>query len=184
MQKITIEKQTVENYPYGRLRSTAFFGVEFNRKKGFRTTFQTINPKTGRLNAVKNGTYSDLIVMVNDNGFVSNMHFSFNGVKEMNKACAFIGENFELFTPEQIEYFYIQMLVYSKVSIQAACAYAGSTLEALKPIFDGFIKLAVQGTKDKLNHFSAMQIDYEAYEATKDPNFEPFKITSSFVIGS
>ena len=33
------EKLTSENYPYGRLRATAFFSVEYN-KKGSRTVFK------------------------------------------------------------------------------------------------------------------------------------------------
>jgi hypothetical protein len=49
---------TAENYPYGRLRTQAFFSVEFDSKKGFRSVFQTINPKTGRVNAPKKSTYS------------------------------------------------------------------------------------------------------------------------------
>jgi hypothetical protein len=59
----TTHKAEVNSYPYGRLKATAFFGLEFKRGKGFRTTFQTINPKNGKLNAVKNSTYSPIFVM-------------------------------------------------------------------------------------------------------------------------
>ena len=41
-------KLTVESYPYGRLKTTAFFSVE-KTSKGYRTEFQTIDPKTGRI---------------------------------------------------------------------------------------------------------------------------------------
>lgn len=179
----TTDKAQVNNYPYGRLKCTAFFGLEFDKKKGFRSTFQTINPKTNRLNAPKKSTYAHLIVLVDSDGFITSTHHSFNGVKELNKACKFIHENFELFTPEQIEYFYIMALAYSKVSMKAAVIYTGATLEALKPLFEPLIKAAVQGANTKENIFDLLVVDEDAYNATKDPDYEPFKIKETFTIG-
>ena len=65
---------TTDNYPYGRLRSKASFSVEFKAKKGCRSCFQTENPKTGRLNAVKNGTYHPLLLPIQE----ANGHFGFS----------------------------------------------------------------------------------------------------------
>lgn len=48
---------TAESYPYGRLRTQAFFSIEFHPKKGFRSVFQTIDPKNGRVNKPKKSTY-------------------------------------------------------------------------------------------------------------------------------
>jgi hypothetical protein len=179
----TTETATVNNYPYGRLQATVTFSLEFDKKKGFRTVFQSINPKNGRLNAPKKSTYGHLIVQTNTDGFISSEHHSFNGVKEMNKACKFIAENFDLFTPEQIEYFYIMALAYSKVSMKAAHIYTGASIEALKPIFEPAIKAAMEGCNTKANTFDKIVIDEQAYEATKDPNFEPF-VTTTFTIGA
>jgi hypothetical protein len=53
----TTKKAIVDSYPYGRLRATAFFSLEFKKGKGFRSVFQTINPKNNRLNAPKYSTY-------------------------------------------------------------------------------------------------------------------------------
>jgi len=53
-----------DNYPYGRLRCQAKWWVEDNGKKGMRSCFQTINPKTGRVNAPKKGTYSPVVILV------------------------------------------------------------------------------------------------------------------------
>lgn len=179
----TTEGAEVNNYPYGSLKCTAFFGLEFDKKKGFRSTFQTINPKTNRLNKPKKSTYSDLIVLTDTDGFIKSKYFSFNGVKQMNETCKFIHENFNLFTPEQIEYFYLMVITHTKVSIQAAHIYCNSPIEALKPIFEPAIKAAVQGANSKENIFDKIVIDEAAYEATKVPDYQPFKTTEIFVIG-
>ena len=54
----TFNKIEVVNYPYGGLKTKAYFSIEFNEKKGFRSIFQTIDPKTDRLNNPKKSTYS------------------------------------------------------------------------------------------------------------------------------
>lgn len=61
-----------DSYPYGRLRCQAKWWIEDNGKKGQRVCFQTINPKNGRVNAPKKGTYSPICVLyVNpENGHV------------------------------------------------------------------------------------------------------------------
>ncbi len=54
------------DYPYGRLRCTAKWWIESNGKKGMRVGFQTINPKTGRVNAPKYSTYEEFKVLFID----------------------------------------------------------------------------------------------------------------------
>ena len=82
----TNEKITVDSYPYGRLRTTAFFSVEFKRGKGFRQVFQTINPKNGRLNAPKNGTYSNVSFLYQEgNGHIHGGGYSLNGGEYLNR---------------------------------------------------------------------------------------------------
>ena len=55
----------IDDYPYGRLRTEMRVWVETS-KHGQRTARQTLNPKTGRWNKPKRGTYSDMEVMYMD----------------------------------------------------------------------------------------------------------------------
>jgi hypothetical protein len=89
---------STDDYPYGRLRCTATFGVEFKANKGTRTCFQTINPKTGRENAVKHSTYSHLIIPVQaENGHYEYMHFDAGGRRSMVRTFKFFAneQNFK-----------------------------------------------------------------------------------------
>ena len=170
---------TSDSYPYGRLKCTATFAIEFDEKRGFRTVFQTINPKNGRLNAPKKSTYSDLLVMKNTNGFIDHLHFTFNGEDKMNIVIKFISDNFELFTPKQIEYFYIKVMAMSKASMVGFVRWCNAKPEELIPFFDPTIKLAVAGLKafnngEIINNFALMTIDVEGLENCKDKAFSPF----------
>ena len=172
---------TSDTYPYGRLQCTATFAIEFNETKGFRTVFQTINPKTGRVNAPKKSTYHDLIVMKNIDGFTSHLHFTFNGEDKMNNIIKFISENFELFTPKQIEYFYIKVMGMSRALMVGFVRWCNAKPEDLIPFFDPTIKLAVAGLKafnngEIINNFALMSIDVEGLENCKDKAFSPFTI--------
>lgn len=53
----------VDDYPYGRLRTQIRYWIESVAKRGDRFVSQTRNPKTGRWNKPKRGTYSPLLVM-------------------------------------------------------------------------------------------------------------------------
>lgn len=174
----TNHKVEVTGYPYGRLRTTAFFGLDWKKGKGFRTTFQTINPKTNRLNAVKNSTYSPIMAMYKDSetGHIKYNSFNLNGVEEINRAALFLQLNIHIFTPEQIEEIYILFFTFMKVSIKAAVIYTGAKFEDLKPIFETSIDAAVKGIKTKdPQYFSSILIDVQKYEGTKDPNFRAFQ---------
>jgi hypothetical protein len=61
----------IADYPYGfKLRCEIRYWIETNNK-GDRFVSQTVNPKTGRLNAPKYGTYKTIVVMYkNDIGHV------------------------------------------------------------------------------------------------------------------
>ena len=67
----------VDDYPYGfRLRTSIRYWIE-QTKRGERFVSQTLNPKTNRWNKPKKSTYSDMMVMVeNDNGHISHDGFS------------------------------------------------------------------------------------------------------------
>lgn len=90
------QKFTADNYPYGGKRTQAFFSVDFNAKKGFRTTFQTINPSNQRLNAPKHSTYSNFIALIKEeNGHYDWKQFSIRGDEEIIKVFDFISEHFD-----------------------------------------------------------------------------------------
>lgn len=174
----TTEKAETNNYPYGYLRTTAFFSLEFKPKKGFRSMFQTINPKTGKLNKPKSGTYSPLMLMVEkENGHFSYIHGDFNGAEAINRDSRIVFEHFDLFTPEEIEYFYLHIIVMLKVEAQAIVTYCGADFEKVKPILTPIIKIACEGAKTKANLFDQIKIDIEALNACKVPDFNPFRVT-------
>ena len=103
----TSEKVTVNNYPYGRLQCEATFGVEFDPKKGFRTVFQTVNPKNGTINKPKKSTFVHGILLMYRNE--TNGHIEFEGKRyydkeDVNTNAKFLAEHYEKFTLEQIKY--------------------------------------------------------------------------------
>ena len=56
-----VSKETAKeakDYPYGGLKTSMFFWIEDGGKKGWRNVMQSVNPKSGRLNAPKKSTYS------------------------------------------------------------------------------------------------------------------------------
>ena len=107
------EKPSVSNYPYGRLQCVATFGVEFKKNKGFRSEFQTVNPKNGRLNAMKNGTYDDFKCLVKEeNGHYKWYTSSCNGLDAIISTLSFIGKNFDILqlTTEMHEHIVLQCM--------------------------------------------------------------------------
>lgn len=90
-------KQIVSNYPYGRLRTQMTFAVDFNPKKGFRHTRQTINPKNGRVNALKMDTYMNFaFLMLNpENNHVVESGFNIHSAKKATEFINWLGENAE-----------------------------------------------------------------------------------------
>ena len=89
------ETTEVSNYPYGSLKCRAFFSIEFDSNKGFRSVFQTINPKNDRLNAPKKSTYSDFVCNYKDaeTGHIKAMHFDVNSYERVNELFAFLNTN-------------------------------------------------------------------------------------------
>jgi hypothetical protein len=53
----------VDDYPYGRSRTQKRYWIESKPKHGDRLVTQTLNPKTGRWNKPKAGTYSAVLVL-------------------------------------------------------------------------------------------------------------------------
>lgn len=187
----TAHVATVDSYPYGRLRTTAFFGTEFKPSKGYRSTFQTINPKNGRKNAIKNSTYYTLMVLFQntENGHYDHVGFSMDSDESINKTAKFCAENFDLFTDAELRYIYGTMYLRTKGSMIASVQYAGAKPDALKPLYDGAMAAIGEGyeaceRKERINTFARVVIDAEAVKACANPDHQPFKIRESFTIGA
>jgi hypothetical protein len=180
----TTETSEVTNYPYGRLQCVAKFGIEFKQKKGFRSTFQTVNPKTGRVNAVKNSTYYPVLVQYKDSetGHIKSISHHFNGSKEINEGCKFMNENFSLFTDEQIKHIYTHILSMLLVNAKALVIYCNSNFEDIKPLINEAIEVCKQGMKTGENLFYKINLNIEALEKTKVPNYNPFTIRQYEII--
>jgi hypothetical protein len=170
--------QTVDSYPYGRLRAEARFSIEFNPKKGFRSVFQTINPKNGRVNKPKLGTYSDIMYMEIVDGHVSFNSFYLSGREKLNKAFKFLFVNFDLYTKEQIESISISLLASTKIDMQGTVVYGGAKLEDIKEFYKNPIETLVKIVKTGENLFNSIEFNCEAIDATKPADFNPFGITT------
>ena len=101
----TSESVTVDNYPYGRLKCEATFGLEYNPKKGFRSVFQTVNPKNGTINKPKKSVYHPIMLMYRntENGYIEYEAPRLWEGKDVNKVSKFIHDNFSKFSEEQIK---------------------------------------------------------------------------------
>ncbi len=162
---------TVQDYPYGyTLKTTATFGVEFKKWKWFRTVFQTVNPKTGKLNKPKVSTYSDIIFMYeNEDGHYKYHHFDLNtSMEKLNKIMNLVVENKSILTDEQLKHIADMTLVICKTSIHAMVVYCGANLEDLKPLYTDFVNAI-----SKLD-FETVRLDHVAIEATKVEWYKPF----------
>lgn len=174
----TSEKIEVKDYPYGfNRRTTLYDTVEFNQKRGFRRVTQTVNPKTGRLNKPKKSTYQSILYRYKDeNGHIKNVIFNLNGgAKETNTVSNFLKDNFELFTLEERRYLYQSILVSLKISMRGNAMYGGAKVEDLKPLYNDFVDAMVKGMREPQTNLFGVQLDSEAIEGAKDPNYSPFK---------
>lgn len=176
----TSHKGEANEYPYGRLRTTAYFGTEFKKGKGFRSTFQTINPKTGRLNAVKVSTYYPVMLMRLDaeTGHYKHSTMNPNSNEGVNKTLDFVRENFELFTPDELKEIAAHLLAVTKAGMQAIITYCGAdkdkVLEVGTPGYKALLHFYKEPTFDNLQ---AVHIDAEGMEALKVEGYNPWVIT-------
>lgn len=154
----------VDSYPYGgKLRCKASFSIEFDKKKGFRSIFQTVNPKNGRINAPKKSTYGHLLYnYINpDDGHIKVGHKSLSGYEEINKTLDFIDDNkAELqLTKEMLESIGLTALA----SIKANMAYTRvSDPKRLFTILERPIRLLVRFVKGEDVNIKDIKIDIEA----------------------
>ncbi len=168
----------VKDYPYGRLRTSMFFSVEFQKGKGFRSVRQSINPKTGVLNKPKKSTYNHIIVLDETDGFCTFVHQEFYHVEKLNELCTWISTNWGLFTTEQRQELYRNLLAFLRVEAQSICTYCGSKPEDVLPLLEATTQLAVEGMKNPdIDVFSRVHLDSEALNNTKIEGYKPFTVT-------
>ena len=176
----TTEKVSVNNYPYGRLRCTAFFSLEHKAGKGFRSVFQTINPKNNILNKAKNSTYSPILAMYEDteNGHIEYEGYSFYDNNAKIKAIKFLSDNFDIYTIDQIKDIASYCLMYCKLDISSKHTYCNSPiaklLELYKPAVETLVKIINTGE----NLFNQITFNFDEIDSLEDKNFNPFKVTS------
>jgi hypothetical protein len=168
---------TSDSYPYGRLKCTAKFSLEFT-KNGFRTVFQTINPKNGRINNPKKSTYYPVILpMVSDNGHIGYCGYcDFNGSKAINAGCQFMDDFFELFSVEQIKDIGLTLHTMLKVDAKSQVIYCGTDWDKLKPLVSNQISNALNVFKTGDNLFQSCILDVAAIESLEVEGFQPFKV--------
>ena len=160
-----------KDYPYGRLRTSMFYSLDFHPKKGFRGVTQSINPKTGKLNKPHAGTYSFFKFLYEN---TENGHFefggfsSYGGFKDIRNVSKFIAENFEALqlTREQVQ----SICGHLFTSMRGNSVYSGiakeqqdALLELVKPASELFL----QGFKTGNNIFAEVAIDVDAIDALK-----------------
>jgi len=176
MKKSLDTKIEVKNYPYGRLRTSMFFSVEFDKKRGFRSVQQTINPKTGRLNNPKKSTYHDVLILDQaDDGFCKYQSLEFYHIEKFPQVLQSLSENYDLFSEEMHKYLFARIVSFFRLETIALVTYCGADQKTVLEILKPGIDVAIQGFKTGENLFANIKIDYELLNATKVEGFSPFK---------
>ena len=177
----TTQKLISENYPYGfRLRTTKTDWIDFRPKYGFRHVSQTINPKNGRLNKPKVGQYyQGMILYTNPDGHVKSRTFRFSDTPNVAENCNFIASHFDLFQPTEINYFYQELLMLSKVTAHSMVVYCGATTDLVVASFEKVVPTIVNGLKNNgsANLFKAIAELWPTEQELnnlKKPDFNPF----------
>lgn len=174
----THERVAVQNYPYGfKLRTTMTHWVEFKKGHGFRHVTQTVNPKTGRLNKPNSSAYHPLMVLeTQENGRVVAHTEQFYGAKGINAGAAFLAANGHLFSEFEVRCVFADLYARLRAEARSYVIYCGADVNQVNKVIDGATKAAAQGAQTgDVSKFAEILIDIDALEATKDPDYKPFK---------
>jgi hypothetical protein len=173
----------VLDYPYGRLKTTMLYSVEFKKGQGFRGIRQSVNPKTGLLNKPKKTTYAPVMLVSvkedNHTNFISARWYDDSGKDSSNK---FMFDNFDLFTKEEVSAIASDVLMRYKADIYAKSTYCNSDVKKLLPLYDNAVKTLVEIIKTGENLWDKITVDWTAVDALKEKGYNPFKLTSHAVI--
>ncbi len=172
----TTDKATSNNYPYGRLRCTAYFNVEHKSGKGFRSVFQTINPKNNVLNKPKFSTYSPILAMYEntENGHIEYEEYSYYDNNSKIKCNEFLTNHFDLYTPEQIKDIAGYCLMYCKLDISSKHTYCNSPVDKLLELYKPAVETLAKIINTGENLFNEITFDFDAIDNLEDKNFNPF----------
>lgn len=156
----TLEKVEVSSYPYGRLRTKAYFSIEFNPKHGFRSVFQTINPKNGVLNKPSKSTYgffmySQVSQKEDGDNFVEVIHIrrphDLNTIKGLKETVKQILETGLDLTPEMIKYLAENFYLDLKINLSfTASEERAAKLETFKPYMSILVDM-IKNPSNRLN---------------------------------
>jgi hypothetical protein len=173
----TTKKIEVKNYPYGSLRTSMFFSVEFKSGKGYRSVTQSINPKTGKMNKPHYSTYHQIILLDETDGFCKFVGKEFYKIRDLNALCQWISQNWALFTTEQHRDLYLRLGGFMKLELHTTVVYCGADVENVKPLLKPTLDIAIQGLKNPdIDLFSTVNVDTEALDKTRVEGYQPFTV--------
>lgn len=170
------KKYVVPDYPYGYKRTEAIFSVEWKPKKGFRSVFQTVNPKTGLLNKPKYGTYHPAMIVKEEEGKASFICFSWYDDKEKDIGNQFMFNNFELFNDEEIKDTAKRVKMMYLASCVSRHVYCNVDFKKCQELFNPAIEILNQIIKTGENLWDKVIVDWEKAEALEEKGFNPFTI--------
>lgn len=185
MEKQTDLKFEVKDYPYGfRLRTTAFYSLEYKSGKGFRSVFQTINPRTGLLNKPKHSTYSPVLYMYKNeaDGHIKYKGCSFYDDEDKIRDIKFMYEHFDEYKEKEIEGIAIDIVNILRMDIRAKEIYCGSDIKKLLPLYKTAVETLLEIMKTKQNLFDKVVIDFDEVKKLEVPGYDPFvRTTHTFI---
>ena len=173
----TTAQVAVENYPYGyKLKTTLTHSLEFKSGKGFRHVTQTVNPKTGRLNNPKRGTYYPLMLLATDNetNYTRSYALNPNSAETVNTSAAWMYQKYHLFQHREIVHAANYLIKILKADAYARAVYCGSVTAEILPYYAQAVEALYKIASTGANHFDKVQVDAFALDALKVPNFQPF----------
>lgn len=173
--------QAVHDYPYGSLKCTMSFSVEFQPKKGYRAVTQSINPKTKRENKPKKSTYSDFMFMYKDaeSGHIKFRHHSIKGFEDVTKIINLFAENDIQLSEAESQHLWLQVLSAIKISTRFSVLKEGVTtaqfLDATK--VSAMIKL--YGGKAPFAEIVNVGYDFDTFDQLIDHTKSVFTFTQT-----
>jgi hypothetical protein len=181
--------EKIEDYPFGRHRTTGTAWIEFKPGHGFRFCRQLVDPKTGRNCAPKKSTYEEIALpFYNENGHFKMAAFNTRDISEGANYClGLIGEFFHLWNDQEREYIKKTVLASIKVSMHAAWVYTGIndkngfTVEQLGECFKPAIQTIAASLGNDQNPFTTARLNVERFNELKNQvpkNWSPFVQTT------
>jgi hypothetical protein len=181
--------ENIQDYPFGRLRTTGTAYLEFDPKKGFRFVRQLVDPKTGRKCAPKKSTYEECAIPCrDDNGYFTWYALNMNcETEKMESVCNQIADVWHLWTREQQLYIIKLQMMFVKVKVKVGYQYSGFNpsngieLSEIFPVYDSVMENMKKGWEDEsINPFRNCAPDMDLYNSliSRVPeNYSPFKVT-------